>query len=452
MNTVATASRLASVESEQALLGALLLDPERLDDVEAGVAAADFYRPDHGRLFDLLRHMRRSGEHVDPVSVGERVLRGGQDEAFGGYGYVIGLTERVPARVNCAYYARTIAELGALRRGVRELEDLRTRMLSGEVGRVEASQELAVVADAMGGKADDDEWVSLGDAVDAELRAIEGRSSGTAGGRDVCVPLAALADVVPAFRPGQLVIVAGRPGMGKSALALQIAETACAVDPGVAAAVYSLEMPPDSLARRTLAPLMGATVNDMLSGVVEQAAWDRVVAAGDSYRLPIDVNRKSSVTVEDIVAGTIGRKRHHARAGRDLRVLVVDYIGLVKVSKSVQRGNLPEKIAHVTRALKSLAVGEGIVVVALSQLNRAVESRADKHPQIADLRDSGSIEQDADVILFPFRPAVYDTERGLSEAEIDVAKYRDGSTGRVTCGWDGPTMRFFDRDPLEVKR
>ncbi|MCA9686719.1 MAG: replicative DNA helicase [Myxococcales bacterium] len=415
-----------AVDAEQALLGGLLLDPEQFEDVEREVAADDFYRPDHGRLFGLLKQMRADGEHVDAVTVGARVMAGGDDEAYGGYGYVLGLPERVPSRANLGHYARIVREKAALRRIIRAADTVMGSAYEGATGPAEllsrASHALFEIADEEITR----DWVQLSAVIDTELARLEALAREAKATSGVPTGFDDLDAKLHGLHPGALVILAARPGMGKTALALNLALN-IAVMADRAVGVFSLEMEKGELGDRLLCCAGMVDGGKLKSGDLDEGDWKRLDDADQQLRgARLFIDDTAGVTIEDVRARARRLKAKHP----DLGLLVIDYLQLMQHADS--KMNRQQQVSEISRGLKILAKELEVPVLALSQLNRGVESRAEKKPLISDLRESGAIEQDADVILFIYRDEVYNKDSPKAGiAEVIIAKHRSGPTGEV---------------------
>lgn len=431
-------------EAEAALLGGLIIDPARLDDIPQVVSAADFHKPENGRLFMMLRDMRAAGDVVDIVTVSDRVMRGSDPEQYGGLGYVLGLPEAISATANMTYYAKLVREKAELRRVIAIAEQLAASAYDNEpAGELVDRAMSALTARANDGL---DEWQTYGDAADEALTAYERVRAGDRSAMGIPVALEALAGIIGELPRGEVTVIAARPSMGKSALCRKLAEYAGSAGHGVG--VFSLEMTAVQLAAGTLGAYSDVSPTDMRRDATDAradqiAAWQRFVDARDSVaELPILVCRKSSLTVEDIVSRTHALHRRMAKTATPLGMIVVDYLQLITPGRGDNRAAL---IGDITRQLKVLASGLNIAVLLLSQLNRECEKRDDKRPQTFDLRESGSIEQDAGVIMFIYREWVYDKSASPRDAEIIVRKNRGGAmSGVAYVRFDGPTTNFYD--------
>lgn len=457
-NVVSLADRIptpSAVDAERALLGAIIrTGGEWLDEVAEMMPASAFYRPDHGRLFDLLVRMRRGRVPLDRVSISERVLTdpSGED-AFGGYAYVLQMPEHCPSTTNWRHYAEIVRQRWRSRTLLRGMEGVLTevRERPDDVDAV-TDQLRGVLAALKGAHEPGDDVVWVGEAArkaaDNAARVARGESSA----HGLTMPLRSLATIVPVLAYGEVTLIAARPGMGKSALARSVAELV-ASDPGTdgerrpAVFVLSFEMEPEQVAELSLGSLAGVSARDIRAGRLDQNAWDEVedaLAQLDHYALAF--YRGPGLTVEG-VASKVRRAKAAAHArGFDLRLVVVDYIQIMRPTPGHDRNN-NDKVGHISWGLKDTARSEGVAMLALSQMNRQIEGRADKEPQLSDLRDSGSLEQDAAVVLFPIRPSECgDKTAPEDDAVVFVRKNRYGPTGEAALRWIGRLARFEDRD------
>lgn len=435
-----------SIEAEQAVLGALLIDPAAWDQIADVVVAPDFYRPDHRLIFEALTELLESNRPGDMVTVSEQLERRSRLEEAGGLAYLATLARDTPTAANVRAYAEIVRERALLRALI-------------EAGR-------AIAASAFG-----TEGLSARDLVDrAEARVFEIAERGTRQGAGVVhvrTVLSTLIDRIDEWhsnpdklrglatgftdfdrktgglRPGDLIIIAGRPSMGKTTLAVNIAEFA-AVNPEIRAsvAIFSMEMPSEQLVTRMLSSIGHVPLNSIRSGRISDEEWARITGATSQLsEARIFIDESAGLTPTELRA----RARRIAREHK-LNLIVVDYLQLMQVAGTTE--NRATEIAEISRGLKALAKELQVPVIALSQLNRAVEQRTEKKPVMSDLRESGSLEQDADMILLIYRDEVYDkntTRKGV--AEIDLAKHRNGETGTFLLTFQGQYTRFLNFAP-----
>ncbi|MPZ52122.1 MAG: replicative DNA helicase [Acidimicrobiia bacterium] len=426
-----------SREAEESVLGAILLSPDAPSDVMDRLQSDDFYIPAHSAIYDAMRTLFDQSQPIDPVSVSEALRRNGELEKVGGGPYLARLTDYVPSTSNLDYYC-TIVEENARRRDLIRAGSTITDLAfttEEEVFEVLDRAERAVLSVAE--RRANQNLLEIGPMFQDILEHIEhmeevgsemtGLSTGF---RDLDGKLAGL-------QPSNLIVIAARPAMGKSALTTNVA-THVALQ-GAPVAVFSLEMSKEEIVQRILASVGRVDSMKLRSGQLGPTGWQKVIkAASDLYKAPIFIDDSPVVTVTDIRAKSRRLKRRHG-----LGLVVVDYLQLMQASG---RENRQQEIAEISRNLKNLARELEVPIVAVSQLNRSLESREDKRPRLSDLRESGSIEQDADVVMFIYRHEYYHPEdaeaRGL--AEVAVAKHRAGSVGTVKMTFLPEFTRFAD--------
>ena len=435
-----------SIEAEQAVLGGLMLDVSAWDQVADMVRTHDFYRPDHGLIFDAIAALAGNGKPVDVVTVSEQLTRLGELDNAGGLAYLGTLARDTPTAANVRAYAELVRERSLLRQLItagteivgsvfntegqtaRELVDkaeqkvfeIAEQGFSGRDGAVAVRSMLPALIDKI------DEWHSNPDAL-----------------RGLPTGFTDFDKITGGLRAGDLVIVAGRPSMGKTTLAVNMAEYA-AVNPNrrASVAIFSMEMPSEQLMTRMLSSIGGVNLGALRSGRISDEDWVRVTGATSQLSdARIFIDETPGLTPTDLRARARRVKREH---GLDL--VVVDYLQLMQVPGTKE--NRATEISEISRGLKALAKELAIPVIALSQLNRSVEQREHKKPVMSDLRESGAIEQDADIILLIYREEVYDkntTKKGI--AEIDIAKHRNGEIGTFLLTFQGMYSRFANFAP-----
>ena len=430
-----------AVEAEQAVLGSLLIDSAAWDQVGDIVVADDFYRTDHQLIYAALAHLAGLGQPVDVVTATGQLERSGRLEAAGGLAYLGTLARDTPTAVNVRAYAQIVRERSLLRRLISAGRSIAASALAADNRSArdlvdEAEQQVFQIAEQSTGKRDGAIKVSallpqLIDKIDAwhtDPTSMRGLPTG----------FADFDRKTGGLRPGDLVIVAGRPSMGKTTLAMNIAEYA-AVNPNTrsSVAIFSMEMPAEQLLTRMLSSIGGVPLNGIRSGQISDDDWVRVTSATSQLsEARIFIDESPSLTPTELRARARRVKREH---GLDL--IVVDYLQLMQVPGTKE--NRATEIAEISRGLKALAKELQVPVIALSQLNRGVEQRTEKKPVMSDLRESGAIEQDADMILLIYREEVYDKntpKRGI--AEIDLAKHRNGEIGMFMLTFQGQYSRF----------
>jgi len=428
-----------SIEAEQAVLGGLLLDHQAWTEVADLLVASDFYRQDHRLIFEAIAALERDQRPFDAIMVSGWLDAAGQLERAGGLRYLQDLTDAAIGAVNIAAYAEVVRKRSLMR----QLSGAATR-IAGLVFNPEGRRpeevldeaERVVFAIAEKQERGRASFRSMPELMTAALERIEelyGRDSHITG---VATGFADLDDKTCGLQPSDLVIVAGRPSMGKTAFALNIAEHA-AIGGDATVAVFSMEMPGEQLAMRLLSSLGRIDQSRMRSGRLEDEDWPRLTSA-------VSIFQDRRLFVDDTPALTPGELRARCRRihrQHGLGLVVVDYLQLMQVPGTAE--NRATEIAEISRSLKAMAKELKVPVIALSQLNRSLEQRADKRPVMSDLRESGAIEQDADLILFIYRDEVYNEDspdKGI--AEIIIAKQRNGPIGFVKLAFLGKYTRF----------
>jgi len=414
-----------NLEAEQSLLGSMLLSRDAITSaVEARVDSSDFYRPAHGHIFDAIWSLYEQGEPVDPVTVAEELRRSGLLEALGGKGALLSIQASTPASANAGHYAKIVSELALLRRLI---------TVSGEIAESAYAQPDDVTdtvdrAEAMvfevAEKRISESLVRVFEAVTAtvdQLETLYGESDTMTG---VPTGYTELDDILLGLQPSNLVVTAARPGMGKTSFALGAAANV-AMATGRPVIFFSMEMGSVELTKRMLAAEARVDAKKLQTGNLNEADWSRLNAAiGHLGESPLFIDDNPHCTVMEMRAKS---RRIKARHG-DLALVVVDYMQLMSSPRRAESRQV--EVSELSRGLKILARELDCPVMALSQLNRQLEYRQDKRPMLADLRESGSIEQDADVVLFIYRDETYNQEsdqRGV--AEVIIAKHRNGPTG-----------------------
>src|SRR5579875_3373221 len=467
------ASAPHNLEAEQALLGAVLFDNAAYERLSARLQARHFHEPFHQRLFAAMEEHIRKGQLAEPIVLMERFRRDPAFEELGGLRYLADLVDRAPPAANAADYARVIYDL-ALRRDLIRIggEIAATAEKDVEVEAREqietAEQQLYSLAES--GTASSG-FVTFADALHGAVEMTAEAFSRDGGLAGVSTGLMDLDKQIGGLHPSDLVILAGRPSMGKTALATNIAFSVArnyAWEPqpdgskktvnGGVVAFYSLEMSAEQLAMRLLADASGVSSDRLRKGEIDQHEFARVRdAALEIQESPFYIDATGGLSISKLTARARRLKRS---VGLDL--IVIDYLQLVTTGGDGSRGtdNRVQEVSQITMGLKSLAKELAVPVIALSQLSRQVESRDDKRPQLSDLRESGSIEQDADAVMFVFREAYYkgraEPREGSPEhlawqeemdqirhvAEVIIGKQRHGPIGTVKLSFDDDTVRF----------
>lgn len=426
------------MDAEQSILGAMLLSQEAFAEVlEAGLQDSDYYRYPHELVHAACMDLYGRGEAVDAVTVGEKLRQQGDLGRIGGLPYLHTLVESTPSAVSVAGWARSVLDKKARRDIIAAASRATQRAYSGmdNAGKI-ADIAQADLAAAMQGKTGC-EYQKLGDLVQPTLDEVEAIAGHDGSLRGIPTGFADLDAMLNGLQPGQLVVIGARPAIGKSTFALDIARHA-AVTRGETTAFFSLEMGATELTMRLLSAEARVLLQRMRSGSLTDLDWHALAkVTGPTGDAPLLIDETPGNTVPAIRA-----KCRRIQQAHGLRLVVVDYLQLMSGARSESRQN---DVAEMSRALKLMAKELGVPVIALSQLNRNAEQRADKKPALADLRESGAVEQDADVVILLHREDAYDPESPRSgEADLIVAKHRNGPTGTVTVAFQGHYSRFVD--------
>lgn len=433
-----------SVEAEQSVLGGLLLENEALDKIADILSPHDFYRYDHKLIFGHIAKLIEGNKPADIVTVAESLESTAELSSVGGIAYLGALAQNTPTAANIRRYAEIVHERAVMRQLV-EIGSGIAESAYNPQGR-DAQQlldeaEAKIFQIAEGGKRStqgfQDIKVLLPQVADRIDYLYQRENQGDVTG--VSTGFADLDERTSGFQPGDLIIVAGRPSMGKTAFSLNIAENV-ALDSKKAVAVFSMEMGATQLATRMIGSVGRLDQHRMRNGNLEDEDWVRLTTAlGKLNDAPIFIDEGAGLSSFDVRARA---RRLHRQCG-ELGLIVVDYLQLMTGAAGRQSENRATEISEISRSLKSLAKELNVPVVALSQLNRGLEQRPDKRPVMSDLRESGAIEQDADVILFIYRDEVYNPDSpDKGTAEIIIAKQRNGPIGRVRLTFIGQHTRF----------
>jgi replicative DNA helicase len=436
-----------SVEAEQAVLGGLLLDPTAWDSVADVLRDTDFYRPDHRVIYGAIGQLAAQNSPCDAVTVSEHLERAGKLADAGGLSYLGALARDTPSAANVRAYADIVRERSLLRQLLTAGREISESVFNNEG---ETARELLEVAEGkvfaiaeQGMRGQREGAVSIQTLMPGLIDQIDEWHANPGGLRGLPTGFDEFDRKTGGLRPGDLVIVAGRPSMGKTTFAINMAEyAALKSDVKASVAVFSMEMPAEQLMTRMLASIGRVSLGHIRSGQISDDDWPRITgAAGQLSEARIFIDETPGLSPTDLRARARRVAREHG-----LSLVVVDYLQLMQVPGNKE--NRATEISEISRGLKALAKELRVPVIALSQLNRGVEQRTDKKPVMSDLRESGAIEQDADMILLIYREEVYDkntTKKGI--AEIDLAKHRNGEIGTFLLTFQGQYSRFVNYAP-----
>ncbi|MDP8255761.1 MAG: replicative DNA helicase [Candidatus Alcyoniella australis] len=439
-------------DAEIAVLGGILLDPTALDRVNDIIKPSDFYREAHRQIFESMQALASRGEPIDMLTVADSLKSRDLLERVGGNSYLAALTDQVPTAVNIVHYAGLIASRSVQRGLIRAAQFIQSKSYSAveDVDQLVNDSEAALfeICDRQIKKSYQSMREVATEAYD-HLDTLHSRGSQITG---VATGYTDLDNLTAGLQPSELVILASRPSMGKTALALNIAENSALA--GTPVALFSLEMSAKSLGVRLLCSHARIDVGRIRKGIVSGRDWSRIaLATGVLAEAPIYIDDTPGITVTQIRS-----KARRIKAEHGLGLVVIDYIQMLKGRDGVN--SREQEVSEMSRGLKALAKELDVPVLALSQLNRQVEARDDKRPRLADLRESGAIEQDADVIMFIYRDAYYKRRQAAAEgsdgfgdalpednsAEVIVAKQRNGPTDTVFLTFLKHFTRFENQD------
>lgn len=427
-----------NMEAEQSILSAMLIENKTLPEVLEVLSEHDFYRETHQKIFAAIMDLFEQNEPADLVTVANTLKEKGQLESVGGASCLAELMDAVPMAVNAAHYARIVHEKATLRRLIERAASITSRCLED---RGDLDDILDFAGRAIFDISEDKIkpcFCSLASILPDTYKAVENAYENKVLVTGVPTGYRALDEKTSGLQPGDLVVIAGRPSMGKTALALNIARNA-SLETGNPTAIFSLEMSREQLSLRMLSAEARIDSSRMRGGFLSQTDLARINrAAGALYDIPIYIDDSPTISALEIRA-----RARRMKMEKGLGLIIIDYLQLMKGRASAERRDI--EISEISRSLKALAKEINVPVVALSQLNRKVEERTNKRPQLSDLRESGAIEQDADVIVFIYRDEVYNkAEDNPNEgiAELILAKQRNGPTGTVKLAFLKQYTRF----------
>ncbi len=428
--------------AEQGVLGGMLLSKDAISDVVEILRERDFYRPAHELIYDAIIDLYGRGEPVDPVTVSAELTKRGDIARAGGAPYLHTLISSVPTAANAGYYARIVSERAILRR----LVEAGTKIVQlgysaeGEVDDVvdQAESEIYAVTDRRSAE----DFVQLNTLIPAALDQIEKMSKGLIS-EGVKTGFKDLDILTNGLHPGNMIVIAARPAVGKSTLGLDIARYATIHD-GAPAVIFSLEMSRSEITMRMLSAEARVALNNIRSGTLSDEEWARLARRmGEISEAPLFIDDSPNLSMMEIRAKARRLKQKHG-----LKLIIIDYLQLMTSGKKVE--NRQQEVSEFSRQLKLLAKELNVPVVAISQLNRSPEQRSDKKPMLSDLRESGSIEQDADVVILLHRDDLYDNQNRSGEADFIIAKHRNGPTRTITVSAQLHFAKFVDMPPAFI--
>lgn len=426
------------IAAEQALLGAMMISEDAVTDTVDIATTTDFYDARHGTIHQVITKLYAAGRPVDPVTVHDALIADGTLLRIGGANYLHTLAASVPVARNASHYATIVAKHATLRRLIKASSHITTEAFNaeGDVDTIVDNAQAEILAATP--ERNRDSQITLLDAYDdtiTELDALAKRGGGIHG---IASGYRDLDECTNGFSGGQFIIIAARPAVGKSTVALDIARHA-AIENGQAVAFFSLEMDRSEIVTRLISAEAKVNISHLRSGILSDKEWDSIAAVRRRVQdSPLFIDDHPGLTPLELRAQA--RRLSHKH---DLKLIIVDYIQLMTFVGSTETRQ--QEVANFSRAMKLLAKELRVPVIALSQLNRGSEQRTDKHPVLSDLRDSGALEQDSDIVLLLHRDDLYDKDsprRG--EADMAIAKHRGGMTKTIPLLFQGHFSRMID--------
>jgi len=427
-----------SMEAEQSVLGAILLENEALIKAIELLQVEDFYREDHRQIYGAMIDLYEKNTPVDQITLTEHLKQKNKLAEVGGLTYVAELADKIPTAANIEYYAKIVRQKAILRNLITSATGIVAKATSGE-------EDIEAILDfsektifQISEHQIKPSYYPLKDILHSTFKAIEKLYEKKELITGVASGFTDLDEKTSGFQPSDLIIIAGRPSMGKTAFCLNVAQYA-ATENQVPTVIFSLEMSKEQLALRMLCSEARVDNHKLRSGFIAENEWGKLtLAAGRLAEASIFIDDTAGMSVFEMRA-----KARRLQAEHGLGMIIVDYLQLMSGSKS-RSDSREQEISEISRSLKALAKELSVPVLGLSQLNRRLEDRTDKRPYMADLRESGAIEQDADVIIFIYRDEVYhpDSEETKGTAEIIIGKQRNGPTGVVTLTFKNEFTRF----------
>jgi len=438
-----------SLEAEMSILGGILIDNDAINRVLEVLTDDDFYRESHRKIFKAMMRLSDQREPVDLITLTDTLKRQGELEEAGGAAYLANLVDYVPTAANIAYYCKIVKEKALNRRLISVATEIATLGYDEQADVNELLDKAQKNIYEISENKLRPQYVQVKDVIKDTFRILQSLHAKKELITGTPTGYTDLDHMTAGFQPGDLIIIAARPSMGKTTLALNIAEYASA-DPRnkhkVPSVVFSLEMGKEQLVMRLFASIAKIDFGKMRTGHFQDSDWPRLTrAAGILHDAKIFIDDTPAITVLELRS-----KARRLKSEHDIGLIIVDYLQLMRGGANVE--SRQQEISDISRSLKALAKELGVPVIALSQLNRELEKRADKRPMMSDLRESGAIEQDADVIMFVYREAVYCdacrkrdnscTHNHERNAEVIIGKQRNGALGTVDLAFFGEHTRF----------
>jgi len=436
-----------NIEAEQSVLGAIIFDNEALPRVVEMLAPDDFYRESHRRLYNSMLDLFNRNEPIDIITLTDHLRKSNDLDAVGGIAYLSTLANSIPTSANIRHHAKIVREKALLRALIQTATHINTRVYEDDLEADDMVDYAEKVIFDIADKRTRVSFSPMKDVVKDTFKMIEHLYDKKEAITGVPSGFKDLDELTAGFQPGELIIIGGRPGMGKTAFALNVVQHV-GIEMREPVAVFSLEMSKEQLALRMLCAESMVDSSHVRKGFINKQDWPKLTnAAGRLSDAPIFIDDSSAMTVLEIRA----KSRRLSKDHKGLSLIVVDYLQLMRSRGNFERRE--QEISEISRSLKALAKELKIPVIALSQLNRAVEQRSGNKPTLADIRESGAIEQDADVIIFIYKdgeqsrtnPAVRNV------VKVDIAKQRNGPTGTLVLTFLSNCTKFVDHSGMSYE-
>lgn len=428
-----------NLEAERSVLGAAMLDRDILTEILEEVKADDFYNENHKEIYQAIWELYRENSPVDVLTVCEALKRRSSLDMVGGRAYIATLTAEVPSTANAAEYARLVAEKSTIRQMIRTSERISEKGYEAKMDAGEILDYAEAEIFGIAQKRQKNDYAKIQDVLLENLKIIDEASKNKDKIVGIPTGFRELDEKTSGLQRSDLIIVAARPAMGKTAFALNIAQQS-AIKAGVSVIIFSLEMSKEQLGQRLLAMQARVEMQKLKQGDLDRTDWERISMAAD------DLNG-TKIVIDDTPGISLMEMRNKCRrlkADQGLDLIVVDYLQLMRFDGKAD--SRQQEISSISRNLKLLAREMDCPVIVLSQLSRAPEQRPDKRPILSDLRESGSIEQDADIVIFLYRDDYYNAETEVpGVCEINIAKQRSGPTGKLELTWVSRYTKFSDK-------
>ncbi len=436
-----------NIEAEQSILGAILIDNDALPRALEIIAPEDFYKMSHRKIFYAMSELFDKNEAIDLITLTDQLKKNNELEAVGGVSYLSSLVNMIPTAANIKYHSNIVREKALLRGLLRSAGEIANKVYEDTLDAEDlvdyAEKSIFDISD----KRIKVSFVTLKEVIKGSFEMIEHLYDKKETVTGVPSGFRDLDEMTTGFQKGDLIIVGGRPSMGKTAFVLNIAQHV-GLELKEPVAVFSLEMAKEQLALRMLCSEAMVNSNSIRKGFIKKEDWHKLTSAASNLTgAPIFIDDSSSITVLELRAKARRLKMEHG-----LSLVIVDYLQLMKGKGTFERRE--QEISDISRSLKALAKELSVPVIAVSQLNRSVEQRRPPKPMLADLRESGAIEQDADVILFLYRDEIYnkDNPANKGKAEVDIAKQRNGPAGvTVKLTYISSCTRFMNMEEREFE-